>query len=98
MVEFVFSILAAVRVFFSTRRDTALEVLALRQQLAVLKRKRPRPPVNCVDRLCLDYAALSLVTVDQRPRYREAGHRHRLAPRWFPSVLALAVATGRRAA
>jgi putative transposase len=51
VVEFVFSILAAVRVFFSTRRDTALEVLALRQQLAVLKRKRPRPPVNCVDRL-----------------------------------------------
>ena len=39
------------RVFFSTRRDTALEVLALRHQLAVLKRKRPRPPVNCVDRL-----------------------------------------------
>ena len=51
MVEFVFSILAAVRVFFSTRRDTALEVLALRQQVAVLKRKRPRPPLNSFDRL-----------------------------------------------
>jgi len=96
VVEFVFSILAAVRVFFSTRRDTALEVLALRQQLAEAQTtastgERRRSAV-------LDYAAPSLVTVDQRPHYREAGHRHRLAPPWFPSVLALAVATGRRAA
>src|SRR5690242_12210027 len=30
---------------------TALEILALRQQVAVLKRKRPRPPLNSVDRL-----------------------------------------------
>ena len=51
MFQFVLSLLAAVRVFFSTRRDTALEVLALRQQLAVLKRKRPRPPLNSFDRL-----------------------------------------------
>ena len=41
--EFAFPLLAAARAFFSTRRDTALEVLALRQQVAVLKRKRPRP-------------------------------------------------------
>src|SRR5262249_21708833 len=33
------------------RADVALEVLALRQQLAVLKRKRPRPPLNALDRL-----------------------------------------------
>src|SRR5260370_40509450 len=29
--------------FLRSRSDTALEVLALRQQVAVLKRKRPRP-------------------------------------------------------
>jgi len=40
-----------VRVFFRSRRDTALEVLALRQQVAVLKRKRPRPGLNPWDRL-----------------------------------------------
>jgi hypothetical protein len=40
--QLVFSLLAAVWDFFGTRRDTALEVLTLRQQLAVLKRKRPR--------------------------------------------------------
>jgi len=49
--QFVFSLLAAVRVFLSSRRDIALEVLALRQQVAVLKRKRPRPLLNSFDRL-----------------------------------------------
>ncbi|MBE0658685.1 MAG: helix-turn-helix domain-containing protein, partial [Bryobacteraceae bacterium] len=53
--EFVFqfglSLLAAIRVFFRSRGDTALEVLALRQQVAVLNRKRPRPPLNSLDRL-----------------------------------------------
>jgi hypothetical protein len=57
--QFVCSLLAAVRVFFSTRKDTALEVLALRQQVAVLKRKRPHPPLNS-----FDYAAPSLASVD----------------------------------
>ena len=49
MAEFILSILAAVRVFLRSRGDTALEVLALRQQVAVLKRKRPRPPLNSLD-------------------------------------------------
>ena len=43
--------LAVVRVFFRSRGDTALEVLALRQQVAVLKRKSPRPVLNSLDRL-----------------------------------------------
>ncbi|MCX6620876.1 MAG: IS3 family transposase [Acidobacteria bacterium] len=51
MFEFILSILTVIRVFVRTRRDTALEVLALRQQVAVLKRKRPRPELNCWDRL-----------------------------------------------
>src|SRR6059058_2982387 len=37
--------------FFRSRVDLALEILALRQQVAVLKRKRPRPPLNASDRL-----------------------------------------------
>jgi hypothetical protein len=32
--------LAAIRAFFHSRVDTSLEVLALRKQVAVLKRKR----------------------------------------------------------
>src|SRR5882762_9541327 len=42
--------LAVVRVFCQSRSDTTLEVLALRQQLAVLKRRRPRPALNSLDR------------------------------------------------
>ena len=42
--------LAAIRVFFRNRVDTSLEVLALRQQVAVLNRKRPRPSLNRLDR------------------------------------------------
>ena len=49
--EFILSMLAVVRVFCQSRSDTALEVLALRQQVAVLKRKRPRPLLNSLDRL-----------------------------------------------
>ena len=50
MLEFLFSVLAALRVFLRSRSDTALEVLALRQQVAVLKRQRPRPTVTRLDR------------------------------------------------
>src|SRR4249920_2699908 len=49
--EIIVSLIVAIRVFFRNRSDTALEVLALRQQIAVLKRKRPRPKLNRVDRL-----------------------------------------------
>ena len=51
MLHSIFAFLSAVRVFFRSRSDTALEVLALRQQVAVLKRQRPRPILNRLDRL-----------------------------------------------
>ena len=51
MPEFILSIFAVIRVFCRSRSDMALEILALRQQVAVLKRKRPRPPVRSLDRL-----------------------------------------------
>src|ERR1700737_53596 len=50
MLEFLFSVLAALRVFVCSRSDTALEVLTLRQQVAVLKRQRPRPTLTRLDR------------------------------------------------
>jgi putative transposase len=49
--EFILSALGVVRVFYQSRSDTALEVLALRQQAAVLRRQRPRPMLNSLDRL-----------------------------------------------
>jgi putative transposase len=51
MLDSSLSFIAVVRVFFRSRSDTDLEVLALRQQVAVLKRKRPRPVLNSLDRL-----------------------------------------------
>jgi hypothetical protein len=48
---FILSLFAAVGVYFRSRTDTALEVLALRQQVAVLKRRRPRPLLSPLDRL-----------------------------------------------
>jgi putative transposase len=51
VLQILFSFLVAIRVSFRSRSDTALEVLALRQQVAVLKRKRPRPRLNSWDRL-----------------------------------------------
>ena len=51
MVQFLLGLLAALRALLRTRTDVALEILALRQQVAVLKRKRPRPPLNDCDRL-----------------------------------------------
>src|SRR5215469_4161699 len=52
MVQWFLVVLGALRVFFRSRSDTALEILALRQQVAVLKRQRPRPPLNSGDRFC----------------------------------------------
>ena len=47
----VLAVLAALRVFFRSRLDMSLEIIALRQQVAVLKRKRGRPMLNPIDRL-----------------------------------------------
>ena len=50
MLPLILAFLAALRVFVRSRSDTALEVLALRQQLAVLQRKRSRPALHLGDR------------------------------------------------
>ncbi len=51
MLQFILDLVTALRVFFTCRVDLALEILALRQQVAVLKRKRPRPQLSGIDRL-----------------------------------------------
>jgi putative transposase len=50
VLPWILAFLAAVRVFLRNRVDVALEVLALRQEVAVLKRKRPRPALTRWDR------------------------------------------------
>jgi putative transposase len=51
MLDLIAAFLGAIGVFFRSRVDISLELLALRQQVAVLKRKRPRPALNNLDRL-----------------------------------------------
>ena len=45
------AMMAYLRAFFLPRHRLALESVALRQQLAVFKRKQPRPRLNRPDRL-----------------------------------------------
>ena len=51
MPSVVFAILAYIRAFFVPRHRLTLEAAALRQQLAVFKRKQPRPRLLRPDRL-----------------------------------------------
>ena len=51
MLRFILDLVTALRGFFICRADLALEILALRQQVAVLKRKRARPKLGRMDRL-----------------------------------------------
>jgi hypothetical protein len=46
-----FAIIAYIRAFFVPRHRLALEAAALRQQLAVFKRKQPRPRLHRLDRI-----------------------------------------------
>ena len=50
MLNLIRSLLLAVLAFFRTRRQLAVEILALRHQLGVLKRSVKRPRLSNVDR------------------------------------------------
>src|SRR5215471_13670893 len=89
MLPVVLALIAATRVFFQSRTDIAVEVLALRQQLAVLKRKRPRPQLHPLDRLFwtalrATWARLKDTPVIVKPETVVAWHRagFRLYWRW----------------
>ena len=51
MIDFTLSLLAVLRALPRSRADLALEILAVRQQVTVLKRKHPRPPLKAHDGL-----------------------------------------------
>jgi hypothetical protein len=95
VLDLILAFLAAIRVLFRGRVPTFLEVLALRQQLAVLKRKRPRLALNSLDRLFWTslqrvWPRWSDVLLVVKPETVVGWHR---AP-----VLTLAISTPRRPA
>ena len=51
MIPFLLSFLICLGAFFRSRYSLSLEILALRQQLGVLKRKHPRPRLLVQDRI-----------------------------------------------
>jgi putative transposase len=51
MISFLIGFLAFLNAFFRSRYSLGLEILALRQQLRVLKRKHPRPRLRVEDRI-----------------------------------------------
>ena len=98
VLPFVLSLIAAARVFFQSRTDIALEVLALRQQVAVLKRKRPRPPIEPSGSAVLDAPANDLVSLARCAGDRQTRNGRGLASGRLPPVLALEIAAAWRSA
>src|SRR6202795_4246322 len=84
MLDIIRLLVGAILRLFRTRRNLLLENLALRQQLAVLKRKHPRPKLAAFDKLFWTAAsrswpqwkqALIVVTPDTVTRWHRAGFR-----------------------
>ena len=50
MISFLFGLLACFSAFFCSRYSLSLEIIALRQQLSVLKQNHPRPRLRILDR------------------------------------------------
>ena len=71
--------LGAVLRGFRTRRSLMLENLALRQQLAVFKRKQPRPRLGALDKLFWVVARRFWAHMEKGTRYRPTGYRRALA-------------------
>ena len=51
MISFLFGLPACFSAFFRSRYNLSLEIIALRQQLGVFKRKNPRPHLQIRDRM-----------------------------------------------
>ena len=96
MVPFFLAVLGALRVFFHSRSDTALEILALRQPLAGLQRQRPRPAWHAAARwfwttLRCMWSRWAKVLLMVKPETVVGWASRRLA-----ALLALAVVAARR--
>jgi len=74
-----------------SRSDLGLEIVALRQQLIVLKRGTKRPRLRYSDRLFWVTLAPTVAKLAQTATDRKAGHRSALASERLPFVLALSV-------
>lgn len=72
---------------FRSRGHLVLENLALRQQLTVLKRRRPGPILGLFDKLFWVVARRIWSGWKQKPHYRHPGNGRPVAPGRIPLVL-----------
>src|SRR5215475_3248361 len=91
MVTLACAVVAYLRALFLPRHKLALEAVALRQQLAVFKRKQPRPKLDRLDRLFWVVLRRLWGGLVRSPDHRQAGDRGFLASCRIPAVLAVAV-------
>src|SRR3989475_10041518 len=74
---------------FRSRRSLLIENLALRQQLAVFKRKHSRPRLTAADKLFWVFPAPLLVFLEEGSDGCIARYGCALAPSWLSSLLAV---------
>jgi hypothetical protein len=91
MLQFIFALLAAVGVFFRSRNDTALEILACGSNSSS-QAETATAAVEFVGSPVLDYPALPLVPMGRGPDSGETGDPRRLAPVGFSVLLEVAIA------
>lgn len=89
MIALVLAAITYLRVFFVSRHRLGLEATALRQQLAVFKRKQSRPRLRSLDRFF--WIALRRFWKGWAPDHCEGGYSSLLAPRRVQAVLATAI-------
>jgi hypothetical protein len=78
--------------FVRSRRDLLLENLALRQQLAVLKKRHPQPRFMASDKIVLGDVTAALAGMEAVIDSFSAGDRRALAPGGIQVVLVVAFA------
>src|SRR3989454_2497098 len=89
----VLALLGALRAALGARSDLVLENLALRQQLALLRRRAKRPRFGQTRSPLLDVALAAVGAVARGAPCRSAADRHSLAEAGLPRLLELEVPT-----
>jgi hypothetical protein len=92
MVEALKTVLGTLLLLFQSRSRLQLEILALRQQLIVVRRTVPkRAHLRVLDRLLFVRALSALAWRLESDRRRPTRHDRPLAPAWFQSLLVVEV-------
>ena len=93
MLGLIWGVFTWLRSFIRSRHDLGLEIVALRQQVLVLKRRNQAGPLAPFGPIVLGSAAPSVAAVGESSFDRETEHSHSVAPGRLPSVLALSLPT-----